>query len=385
MTRWIGNLLLFAGLGLALGLLSVAQAAEPAHAYVGAEKCKMCHNSPAKGAQFAKWTESEHAKAFAVLASDPAKAIAKAKGIADPQTSDECLRCHVTGHGAPAAKLTDKYKKEEGVTCESCHGPGGDYWKMDVMKDRARATAAGMVLPTEATCKTCHNAESPLRSRLARTSKRRCVMTVRVGINGFGRIGRLFLRAAKSRGKDFDFVAINDLSDVKQMALLLRYDSIHGPYPGKVGADGDDLVVDDDRIRTHKVTDKREGDPFQFPWGEVGADVVVESTGIFRRIAELERHLAAGAKKVVLTVPAKDPLEATVVMGVNDGILKPSHRIVSNSSCTTNCAAPVAKVLQELYGIREGFLTTVHAYTNDQRLFDYPHKDARRSRRSMPP
>jgi len=205
-------------------------------------------------------------------------------------------------------------------------------------------------------------------------------MTVRVGINGFGRIGRLFLRAAKSRGKDFDFVAINDLADVKQLALLLRYDSIHGPYPGKVDADGEDLVVDDDRIRTHKVTDKREGDPFQFPWGEVGADVVVESTGIFRRIAELERHLAAGAKKVVLTVPAKDPLEATVVLGVNDHILKPSHRIVSNSSCTTNCAAPVAKVLHDLYGIREGFLTTVHAYTNDQRLFDYPHKDTRRGR-----
>jgi glyceraldehyde 3-phosphate dehydrogenase len=164
------------------------------------------------------------------------------------------------------------------------------------------------------------------------------------------------------------------------MALLLRYDSIHGPYPGKIVADGEDIVVDDDRIKTHKVTDKREGDPFQFPWGEVGADVVVEATGLFRRIAELERHLAAGAKKVVLTVPAKDPLEATVVMGVNDAILKPSHRIVSNSSCTTNCAAPVAKVINDLYGIREGFLTTVHAYTNDQRLFDHPHKDARRGR-----
>ena len=205
-------------------------------------------------------------------------------------------------------------------------------------------------------------------------------MTVRVGINGFGRIGRLFLRAAKSRRKEFNFVGINDLADVKQMAMLLRYDSIHGPYPGQVGTDGDDLVVDDDRIRTHKVTDKREGDPFQFPWGEVGADVVVEATGIFRRIPELERHLQAGAKKVVLTVPAKDPLEATVVMGVNDSILKPSHTIVSNSSCTTNCAAPVAKVLHDLYGIREGFLTTVHAYTNDQRLFDHPHKDARRGR-----
>jgi glyceraldehyde 3-phosphate dehydrogenase len=205
-------------------------------------------------------------------------------------------------------------------------------------------------------------------------------MTVRVGINGFGRIGRLFLRAAKSRGADFNFVAINDLADTEQQVLLLRYDSIHGPYPGKVVADGEDIIVDDDRIRTHKVTDKREGDPFQFPWGEVGADVVVEATGLFRRIAELERHLAAGAKKVVLTVPAKDPLEATVVMGVNDAILKPSHRIVSNSSCTTNCAAPVARVIHDLYGIREGFLTTVHAYTNDQGLFDHPHKDARRGR-----
>ena len=205
-------------------------------------------------------------------------------------------------------------------------------------------------------------------------------MTVRVGINGFGRIGRLFLRAAKSRGKPFNFVAINDLADTNQMALLLRYDSIHGPYAGKVDAEGEDLVVDGDRIRTHKVTDKREGDPFQFPWGDVGADVVVESTGIFRRRAELERHLAAGAKKVVLTVPAKDPVDATVVLGVNDHTIKPEHRIVSNSSCTTNCAAPVAKVLHDLYGIREGFLTTVHAYTNDQRLFDHPHKDARRGR-----
>ena len=205
-------------------------------------------------------------------------------------------------------------------------------------------------------------------------------MPVRVGINGFGRIGRLFLRAAKSRRKDFNFVAINDLGDTRQLALLLRYDSIHGPYPGQVSAEDDDLVVDGDRIRTHKVTDKREGDPFQFPWGDVGADVVVEATGLFRRIVELERHLAAGARKVVLTVPCKDPLEATVVMGVNDQILKPSHRIVSNSSCTTNCAAPVAKVLHDLYGIREGFLTTVHAYTNDQRLFDHLHKDTRRGR-----
>ena len=203
-------------------------------------------------------------------------------------------------------------------------------------------------------------------------------MTVRVGINGFGRIGRLFLRAAKSRGKTFNFIAINDFADVNQMAMLLRYDSIHGPYPGKVVAEDEDIIVDDDRIKTHKVA--QDGEEFPFRWGDLGADVVVEATGVFRRLPELQRHLSAGAKKVVLTVPAKDPLDATVVMGVNDGILKPSDRIVSNSSCTTNCAAPVAKVLQDLYGIREGFLTTVHAYTNDQRLFDHPHKDPRRGR-----
>jgi len=204
-------------------------------------------------------------------------------------------------------------------------------------------------------------------------------MTVRVGINGFGRIGRLFLRAAKSRKKDFNFVAINDPATTEQMALLLRYDSIHGTYPGKVVHDGEDIVVDDDRIRTHQP-DMSARELVPFPWGDVGADVVVEATGVFRRIAELERHLAAGAKKVVLTVTSKDPLEASIVMGVNDSILEPSHRIVSNTSCTTNCAAPVAKVLHELYGIREGFLTTVHAYTSDQRLFDHPHKDIRRGR-----
>jgi hypothetical protein len=136
-------------------------AAGPAHAYVGAEKCKMCHNSPAKGAQFTKWSQSTHARAYATLATEEAKKIAAAKGIADPQKADECLRCHVTGHGAPAAKLTEKYKKEEGVTCEACHGPGGDYWKMEVMKDRAKSIAAGMIVPTEETCKGCHNPENP--------------------------------------------------------------------------------------------------------------------------------------------------------------------------------------------------------------------------------
>jgi hypothetical protein len=155
--------------GLSLGLAALlafacargAAAEAPAHAYVGAEKCKMCHNSPAKGAQFTKWTESKHSKAFATLAGEEAKKFAAAKGIADPQKDAQCLRCHVTGTGAPADKLTDKYKAADGVTCESCHGPGGDYWKMDVMKDLAKATAAGLVMPNEATCTTCHNSESP--------------------------------------------------------------------------------------------------------------------------------------------------------------------------------------------------------------------------------
>jgi hypothetical protein len=147
--------------GAAFWLAGFAFAEAPAHAYIGAEKCKMCHNSAAKGAQFTMWSESKHAQAYAVLGSEEAKKIAAAKGIADPQHAAECLQCHVTGHGAPAAMLKDKYKIEEGVSCESCHGPGGDYWTMAVMKDRAKAVEAGMVVPTEATCKTCHNEESP--------------------------------------------------------------------------------------------------------------------------------------------------------------------------------------------------------------------------------
>jgi cytochrome c554/c'-like protein len=161
MRRLIRMLALLAGIALVLVLPSDLMAADPAHAYVGADKCKMCHNSAAKGAQYTKWSESAHAKAFARLASEEAKKIAAAKGIADPQKADECVRCHIAGHGAPAAKLTDKYKKEEGVGCEGCHGPGGDYWKMEVMKDKGKAVAAGLVLPTEETCKTCHNPESP--------------------------------------------------------------------------------------------------------------------------------------------------------------------------------------------------------------------------------
>jgi len=151
------------GLVLVFSLMAPAGLAgdAPSHAYVGAEKCKMCHNVQAKGAPFAKWVESRHSKAFVTLGSDEAKKAAAAKGIADPQKAPECLKCHVTGYGAPAEKLTDKWKMDEGVGCEACHGPAGDYWKMDVMKDHARSLAAGMVVPTEETCKKCHNSQAP--------------------------------------------------------------------------------------------------------------------------------------------------------------------------------------------------------------------------------
>jgi glyceraldehyde 3-phosphate dehydrogenase len=205
-------------------------------------------------------------------------------------------------------------------------------------------------------------------------------MAVRVAINGFGRIGRMMLRAAKQRRLDIDFVAINDVADLEPLAMVLRYDSIHGRYPGTVEWTQDTLVVDGDAIRVFKVGDKRAGDAFAFPWKGLDIDIVVESSGVFRRLAELQRHLEAGARRVLLTVPCKDPLEATVVAGVNDHILRRDQRIVSNSSCTTNCAAPIAKVLHDALTIRAGFLTTVHAYTNDQRLFDYPHRDMRRAR-----
>jgi hypothetical protein len=153
--------LLLSGLGICLVLALAVPVHAEGHKYVGAEKCKMCHNAPAKGAQFTKWSESKHAKAFADLGSDAAKKIAQSKGIADPQKSADCLKCHVAGQGAPADQLGEKYKAEEGVSCEACHGPGGDYMAMAVMKDHAKAVAAGMTDPNEATCKKCHNAESP--------------------------------------------------------------------------------------------------------------------------------------------------------------------------------------------------------------------------------
>jgi glyceraldehyde 3-phosphate dehydrogenase len=199
-------------------------------------------------------------------------------------------------------------------------------------------------------------------------------MKIRIGINGFGRIGRAIFRIISKR-EDLEVVAINDLYDPKDLAYLLRYDTVMGIFERKIAWDQKSLLVDDRRIALSS-----ERDPARLPWAELGADIVIESTGVFRKRAQLEAHLQAGAKKVVLTVPPKDEVDALVVLGVNDQILTAQHNIVSNASCTTNCLAPVAKVLEENFGIVLGFMTTVHAYTNDQRLADVPHKDFRRAR-----
>jgi glyceraldehyde 3-phosphate dehydrogenase len=199
-------------------------------------------------------------------------------------------------------------------------------------------------------------------------------MSVRVAINGFGRIGRLVFKAAQT-DPDVEVVAINDLTDAKTLAHLLKYDSVHGRYPFPVSHEGDTLIAGDLKVKV-----LAEKDPSQLPWGDLKIDVVVESTGVFRKRAQIENHLKAGAKKVILTVPAKDEIDNTVVHGVNDNTLKPSHKIVSNASCTTNCLAPVAKVLHEKFGIKRGLMTTIHAYTNDQRILDLPHSDLRRAR-----
>ncbi len=205
-------------------------------------------------------------------------------------------------------------------------------------------------------------------------------MSVRIAINGYGRIGRLVLRAAQRRDKDFEFVAIHDLADIESLANVTRYDSIHGPFPGGVAVKDDTLVLGGDTVKVISGPSRRSDDPLDLPWAELGIDYVVEATGIFRKVSQLEGHLRSGARRVILTVPSKDPLEATIVMGVNDHVIRPEHTIISNSSCTTNCAAPVAKVLNDNWGIVKGYLSTVHAYTNDQRLFDYPHSDFRRAR-----
>ncbi len=199
-------------------------------------------------------------------------------------------------------------------------------------------------------------------------------MAIQVGINGFGRIGRSVFRIISERD-DIDVVCINDLFENEQLAYLLKYDTVMGIFAKEVRASADAMYVGDQKV---VMTEHR--DPAEIPWQDLGVDVVIESTGVFRERAPLEKHLAAGAKKVLLTVPAKDEIDATIVLGVNDDQLKADDRIVSNASCTTNCLAPIAKILDDAFGIREGFITTVHAYTNDQRLADVPHKDFRRSR-----
>ena len=200
-------------------------------------------------------------------------------------------------------------------------------------------------------------------------------MSVKVGINGFGRIGRNFFRAAKQRGLDFDFVGVNDLGDAATMAHLLKYDSVHGRYPGEVTLGSNGLVIDGDELRV-----LAERSPADLPWKELGADIVIESTGIFTDREKAAAHLEAGARKAIISVPAKGE-DLTVVLGVNDDAYDPEqHHVISNASCTTNCVAPMAKVIDDAFGIVQGFMTTVHAYTNDQNILDLPHKDLRRAR-----
>jgi glyceraldehyde 3-phosphate dehydrogenase len=200
-------------------------------------------------------------------------------------------------------------------------------------------------------------------------------MAVRVGINGFGRIGRNFYRAALKKGADIDLVAVNDLGDTKTMAHLLRYDSILGPMEREVEAAEGSIRVGDDEFRV-----LGERDPGSLPWNDLGVDVVLESTGLFTKREQAQKHLDAGASKVIISAPATEP-DVTLVLGVNDEAYDPaSHHIVSNASCTTNCIAPVAKVLHDAFGIESGFMTTIHAYTNDQQILDLPHKDLRRAR-----
>lgn len=199
-------------------------------------------------------------------------------------------------------------------------------------------------------------------------------MAIKVGINGFGRIGRLVFRVME-KDPEIEVVAINDLTDAKTLAHLLKYDSVHGRYDGKVSHGDDYIEVNGRKIKIFAVKD-----PAQLPWKELGVEYVVESTGVFRKREQIAKHLEAGAKKVVLTVPAKDQIDATIVLGVNDEELKPEHKIVSNASCTTNCLAPISKVLHESFGIKKGLMVTVHAFTNDQRVLDLPHSDLRRAR-----
>src|SRR5450756_1312622 len=200
-------------------------------------------------------------------------------------------------------------------------------------------------------------------------------MSVKVGVNGFGRIGRLVIRAALRQGADVEFVAINDLTDAKTLGHLFRYDSVHGVFPGVVEVEDEALVIDGKRVRVTSETD-----PAQLPWRDLGADVVIESTGRFTERAAAAKHLEAGAKKVIISAPAKGP-DVTICLGVNEEMYdKAKHDVISNASCTTNCLAPMAKVLVDNFGVEKGFMTTIHAYTNDQMVLDFPHKDLRRAR-----
>jgi glyceraldehyde 3-phosphate dehydrogenase len=198
----------------------------------------------------------------------------------------------------------------------------------------------------------------------------------RIAINGFGRIGRMVLRIAKLR-RHFNVVAINDLSSPDQLAYSFKYDSVHGIFPGKVSIEGANMMVDND---TFLVLGEK--DPAKLPWRELEVDYVIESTGKFRKLDDLKTHLQAGARRVIVTVPTKDYLESTIVLGVNDHVLTKEAVIISNASCTTNCSAPLALVLHRIFGIRHGLLNTVHAFTSDQRLVDTPHADFRRSRQA---
>ena len=200
--------------------------------------------------------------------------------------------------------------------------------------------------------------------------------SVKVGINGFGRIGRNLFRAAHEAGTDLEFVAVNDIADAETLAHLLKYDSILGRFPGEVSAGDGSITVDGSEIRILS-----ERDPADLPWGELGADVVIESTGIFTKRDDAAKHIEAGAKKVIISAPATDP-DVTVALGVNfdDAYDPDQHHIISNASCTTNCLAPLAKVINDAVGVEHGLMTTIHAYTSDQRLQDMPHKDLRRAR-----
>ncbi len=199
-------------------------------------------------------------------------------------------------------------------------------------------------------------------------------MSIKVGINGFGRIGRNVYRVIAER-EGIDVLAINDLTDARTLSTLLKYDSVHGRFKGDIEAKDDVLIVKGKEIRLTK-----EKDPAGLPWKELGVEVAIESTGIFTKKADCEKHLEAGAKKVILSAPAKDQLDATIVMGINENDLKPEHKIVSNASCTTNCLGPLAKVINDNFGIEKGLMTTIHAYTNDQKVADLIHSDLRRAR-----